>query len=143
MGIIQVIYDYMRMLAERPTIVLDTKTANWNSGVATSGLAGCDLFTYGVAGQWWRMQEAYFRLFPGIFNIAATITYRVYFTIIGAETLIGEDDVLANGTDGDIIPLYWFWINAEIYGPLRVELYSDTPADDGVTVPYEYRVKSW
>jgi hypothetical protein len=59
----------IKLLTQRATITTATTTANWNSGVATSGLAGGDLFTVGVAGRWWRAQEAYFQL--GAFNAAA------------------------------------------------------------------------
>ena len=130
-------------LTERPRIVPGTVTANWNSGVATSGQPGADLFTYGEVGQWWRMQEAYLKLFPGVWNIASVITIRSYLTMMGIEQIVGDEDWDADGTDGNLALIYWFWLNAEVYGPLRVEVYSDQAADDGVVVPYEYRVKSW
>ncbi len=135
--------QWVRLLVQHPITTSATKTANWNSGVATSGLAGADLFTYGLANQWWRLQEAYFKVFPGIWNVAAVLTCRVYFTVMGAEQLISSEDWNADGTDGNVAFIYWFWSNYEMYGPLRVELYSDTPADDGVAAPYEYRVKDW
>ena len=136
-------YELLKKLTARPDIVPGTTTAIWNSGVATSGLAGADLFTYGAVGDWWRLQEAYLKLFPGVWNVAATITIRAYLTIMGAEELIGDEDWLADGTDGNIAYIYWFWLMAEIYGPLRVEVYSDQVADDGVVAPYEYRIKDW
>lgn len=133
----------IRLLVERPRIIPGVATAPWNSGVATSGQPGADLFTYGVANQWWRLQEAYVKLFPGIWNVAATITIRSFYYIMGAEEMVGDEDWLADGTDGNIAYIYWFWLAAEIYGPLRVEVYSDNAADDGVIAPYEYRIKSW
>ena len=120
-----------------------TTTALWNSGVATSGEPGADLFAYGMANQWWRLQEAYLKLFPGVWNVASVITVRSYLYIMGGEELIGEEDWDADGTDGNVAYIYWFWTMAEIRGPLRVEVYSDNVADDGVIAPYEYRVKSW
>ena len=59
------------------------------------------------------------------------------------ELLIGDEDWDADGTDGNVAYIYWFWLQAELYGPLRVELYSDQAADDGVAAPYEYRYKEW
>jgi hypothetical protein len=139
MGIIQDV----RMFLAHPRPVIGTATGNWNSGIATSGQPGADLFTYGAANQWWQLSEGYFRLFPGIWNIAAVITVRAYLTLMGVEVAIGDEDWDADGTDGQVGIFYWFWIPYEIFGPLRVELYSDQAADDGVVVPYEYRVKSW
>lgn len=130
----------LRLLIERPTRVVTTKTANWNSGVATSGLAGADLFTHGAVGQWWRICEAFLVL--AAFNAAATVTIRVYMTYAGALRKIGEEDWVV-AVDGDIAYIYWFWLNAEIYGQLRVEAYSDQAADDGLAAPYEYRHKRW
>lgn len=135
--------QYLKLLAQEAVIVPGTTTANWNSGVATSGLAGADLFTYGAVGQWWRLQEAYLKIFPGVWNVASVITIRSYLLIMGGDELIGQEDWDADGTDGNVAYIYWFWLNAEIYGPLRVEVYSDNAADDGVAAPYEYRRKDW
>jgi hypothetical protein len=78
----------VRMLTQRCRIVTGTVTGNFFAGVATSGLPGQDLFGYGRVNQHWRLQEAYFGLFPGFFNIAAVISVRIYFTVFGAEQLI-------------------------------------------------------
>jgi hypothetical protein len=133
----------IRLLAQRPRIITGSVTGAWNTGFATSTLAGADLFAYGVANQWWRLQEAYIKLFPGVWNIATTITVRAYAYIMGTEQEIGNADWLADGTDGSIIYVYWFWLAAEMYGPLRVEVYSDNPLDDGIAAPYEYRIKDF
>ena len=135
--------SYVRLLVQKPRIVPGTTAALWNSGVATSGQPGADLFTYGMANQWWRLQEAYLKLFPGVWNVASVITIRSYLNVMGGEEMIGNDDWDADGTDGNVAYIYWFWTLAEIYGPLRVEVHSNNVADDGVIAPYEYRVKSW
>jgi hypothetical protein len=62
MGLAQAI----KLLVQHSRIVTGTVTGNFFGGVCTSGLPGQDLFTYGRANQWWRLQEAYFRLFPGV-----------------------------------------------------------------------------
>jgi hypothetical protein len=133
----------VQLLAQKARIVPGVTTANWNSGVATSGLPGADLFTFGAVGQWWRLQEAYLKLFPGVWNVASVITIRSFLYVMGGMEMIGDEDWDADGTDGNVAYIYWFWLNAEIYGPLRVEVYSDQAADDGVAAPYEYRVKDW
>ena len=132
-----------KVLIQHARIVPGTRTGNFFGGVCTSGLPGQDLFTYGAVGEWWRLQEAYFKLFPGIWNALAHITCRVYFTIMGGEELVGDADWDADGTDGNVAPIYWFWLNYEMYGPMRVELQSDNAGDINVTVPFEYRVKDW
>jgi hypothetical protein len=133
----------IRLLVQRPKIIIGTTTAAWNGGTATSGLPGADLFAHGGAGQWWRLQEAYLKLFPGVWNVASVITVRSFLIVMGGEEMIGDEDWDADGTDGNVAYIYWFWLMAEIYGPLRVEVYSDQAVDDGVTVPYEYRIKNW
>jgi len=126
-------------LTERARIVPGEVTANWNSGVATSGQPGADLFTYGGVGQWWRLTEAWLVLTG--FNPAATVTIRVYLTIAGEERQMPEEEWEV-ALDGPLAYIFWFW-QIEIYGPLRVEAHSDQAADDGFTAHYEYRVKSW
>ena len=126
-------------LTERAMIVPGTVTANWNSGVATSGEAGADLFTYGGVGQWWRLTEAWLVLTG--FNIAATVTIRIYLTIAGEERLMPPEEWEV-AFDGPLAYILWFW-EIEIFGPMRVEVHSDQAADDGFTASYEYRVKSW
>jgi len=131
----------IKKLLQRPEIIIGTVTANWNTGIATSLQSGADLFTVGVAGQWWDLSEAYLKIFPGVWNGLATVTIRSYLSIMGGEEMIGDEDWKADGSDGNVAYIYWFWLNAEIYGSLRVEVESNVLADDGVTVPYEYRVK--
>jgi len=75
--------------------------------------------------------------------VASIITIRSFLYIMGGEEMIGDEDWDADGTDGNVAFIYWFWLMAEIRGPLRVEVYSDNAADDGVIAPWEYRVKKW
>ncbi len=129
----------LALLVQHSRIINGTVTANWNSGVATSGQPGADLFTYGAANQWWRLQEAYVLL--AAFNAAATVTIRAYEILMGAEReIMNEDWTVA--ADPPVIFIVWFW-EVEMFGPLRIEAFSDQVADDGLTAPYEYRVKPW
>jgi len=106
--------------------------------VATSGQPGADLFTIGTPNTWFRLCDAYLVLTA--FNIAATVTVRSCLNIAGAERrLEGEWDV---ATDGEIAYIFWFW-EMQLYGPLRIEVYSSVIGDDGFPATYEYRVKSW
>lgn len=137
------IWTAVKLLTQRSQIITGTVTGNFFGGACTSGLPGQDLFTYGLPNQWWRLTEGYFRLMPAIWTWGARITVRTYFNIMGGMQLIGEADYDADGTDGNIAYIYWFWLAAEMYGPLRVELQSNNAGDINVTVPYEYRVKDW
>jgi len=124
-------------LVQTPTIVDGSVTANWNSGVATSGLAGADLFSIGRAGQWYLLNQGCV-LVAG-FNVAATITIREYGWVMGAERLLYTDTY----TFADDIVFFSIWLDMEMYGIYRVEIHSDQATDDGLTVPYEYRIKDW
>jgi hypothetical protein len=129
-----------KLLYQHARIITETTTANWNSGVASSGNPGGDLFTLGAVGQWWRLQEAYLLL--SAFNAAATVTIRAYEPLMGAERMVATDDWTV-ALDGPVIFLF-FWVFAwEIYGPVRIEIFSDQAADDGLAAPYECRVKEW
>ncbi|MFA5401239.1 MAG: hypothetical protein WC359_12400 [Dehalococcoidia bacterium] len=125
-------------LVQKPTIVPGATTANWNSGVATSGQPGADLFTFGAVGQWWMLKEAYMLL--SAFNIAATVTVRAYETLMGAERMVATDDWTV-AVDGPVIYLFFWFFSWEMYGPVRIEVFSDQAADDGLAAPYEYRYK--
>jgi hypothetical protein len=59
--------------------------------------------------------------------------------IAGANRLMLTDDWTM---PEEVIFLSW-WFDTEFYGPMRVEIFSDQGADDGLVVPYEYRIKDW
>jgi hypothetical protein len=127
----------IKLLKQVAQIVTASTTANWNSGVAPSGAAGATLVTMGRAGAWCRLN------FGGVimtgFNIAATVTIREYMDVAGAARLILTDDWIM---PQEMAILSW-WIDLEVFGLYRIELYSDQAVDDGVAVPYEYRIKDW
>jgi hypothetical protein len=127
----------VKLLVEHPRIINLSTTANWNSGVASGGLAGADLITIGVAGQWYRLNQ--FSIVGTGFNIAATVTVRAYMIVAGAMRMILTDDWTM---PQELIFLSW-WFDTEFFGPMRVEIFSDQAADDGLAVPYEYRIKEW
>jgi len=129
-----------KLLYQHPRIITGTTTGNWNSGVATSGQPGADFLTLGAVGQWWRLQEAYLLLSD--FTPGATVTVRAYETLMGAEREVGNDDWTV-GVDPDIIFIFFWFIAWEMYGPVRIEVFSDAAADDGLAAHYEYRTKEW
>jgi hypothetical protein len=129
----------IKRLVQHSRIVSTTATGAWNGGVATSGNPGADLYTYGAANKWWRLAESYLLL--SAFNIAATVTIRAYETLMGAEREIMDDNWVV-ALDGDVAYIVWFW-DVQIFGRLRIEVFSNVAADNGIVVPYEYRVKDW
>jgi hypothetical protein len=132
-----VLAEYIKLLIQEPRIVIASTAANWNSGVAPSGAAGATLVTMGHVGAWCRLNLGIVILTG--FNIAATVTIRGYMDVAGANRRVMEDDWTM---PEEMAVLNW-WIDAELYGLYRVELYSDQAADDGLNVPYEYRIKDW
>lgn len=126
------------LLVERPNIIPGATTANWNSGVATSGQPGADLITIGAANQWYRLNQ--FTIVMAGFNAAATVYVRCYMDVAGVNRLVIDDDY---GPPPPETAFLSWWFDAEFYGPFRVELYSDQAVDDGLAVPYEYRIKNW
>jgi len=130
--------EYIKLLCEEPRIVPGTATEDWNSGVlSTSGQPGADLVTIGAAGQWYRLNQ--FTIVTAGFNAAATVYVRSYMDVAGVNRLVIADDW---PMPEEVVFLSW-WFDAEFYGPFRVEVYSDNPLDDGLVVPYEYRIKHW
>jgi hypothetical protein len=129
--------EYIKLLIQRPQIIPGSTTANWNTGFAPSGAAGATLVTIGAAGQWYRLNQ--FSIVTAGFNAAATVYVRSYMDVAGVNRLILDDDYTM---PREVVFLSW-WFDAEFYGPFRVEIYSDQAVDDGLAVPYEYRIKDW
>lgn len=116
-------------------------TADWNGGTATSGEVGADLVTLGAN----NTKNKVLSLLMSLQNLThgATITARMYMQINGTERQIsfGGSSTLTfiAGTDPDGQPLIdGVW---GIHEALRIELYSDTAADDGKSVDYDYMLE--
>jgi len=110
---------------------------NWNSGVATSGLAGDDLTTIGLVTADFMIHS----LLVSIANLTpgANVTVRMYTDINGTNQEIYNQPFI-QGTDPDGL-----WIingTLGISSALRIEVYSDQAADDGAAVEYEYMRQS-
>jgi len=132
----------VRFLASKPRFYEGSVTANWQSGVATSGGVGADFITLGTA------ETVYYSM--GLFGVpiiyayigdltgGATITYRAYATIFGVMRLADDDDYIV-GVDPNIMPMY-AWVER---GQVRIEIMSDDPLDNGAAIPYEYSLKTY
>ena len=111
--------------------------ANWNSGVATSTLAGADLVTIGAA----NTNRLLHSLLVTIANLTpgAIVTVRLYQVVNGAEQQV-YNQVFTQGVDPDGL---WI-VNGElgIHQALRVEVLSNAPADDGAVVDYDYLLEN-
>ncbi len=129
----------IKLLIQRPRIVIGTTRALWRTGTATSGQLGGDLVTVGVANQWYRLNQ--FALVLTGFNGAAIITTRAYMDMAGANRLVILD-TWTIATSPAVAFLSWFF-DAEFNGPFRVEVYSNNALDDNFTATYEYRIKDW
>jgi hypothetical protein len=114
--------EYIKLLIQRPQIVIGSTTANWNTGFAPSGAAGATLVTIGTAGQWYRLNQ--FTIVTVGFNAAATVYVRAYMDVAGVNRLVIADDW---PMPEEVVFLSW-WFDA---------------VDDGLAVPYEYRIKDW
>jgi hypothetical protein len=110
-------------------------TGNWNSGVATSGLAGADFLTIGAAGIVTLLYDMLIRI-NGL-TAAANITVRIFRQINGVERQVyGQTFVVGVDTD-----LWQISGQTAIDGVLRVEINSSAPADDGAAIPFEYMLE--
>jgi len=114
-------------------------TALWNSGVATSGEAGADLVSIGVAAD--RKKLNLLEVDISQLTVGSTITIRLYDLVNAVERNIypppGTTWIV--GTDPDAIAV----IDGpmEITGVLRVEVYSNAAGDDGLAVAYKYALE--
>ncbi len=130
----------IHFLANPPTFYSGEITANWQSGVATSLLAGADFLTIGTAETIYS-SAGFFGLpivyaYIGDLTPGATITYRAYATIFGVMRL-ADDDAYVVGVDSDIMAIF-AWVER---GQVRIEIMSDNIGDNGAAIPYEYSLK--
>lgn len=129
----------LNFLTQHPRIISGTIARNWNTGVATSGFAGGDLFTLGAPNIWWILSGSFMLL--SAFNAAASVTMRGYQTLMGAERQAWADTWTV-ALDGEVAFIS-YWFEVPIRGQIRVEVNSDQVADDGLIATYESWVKDW
>jgi len=111
--------------------------AAWSSGFATSGNPGADLITIGAEDVRYKVHS----LLVSIVNLSpgASIEVRLYQELNGVEHEVYNQSFVP-GTDPDGL-----WIingTVSIHQELRVELYSNDPADDGAAVDYDYMLEA-
>ena len=109
-------------------------SANWQSGVATSGEVGADLVVLGVDGSRKKLHS----LVVGVaaLTAGAKVSIRMYKTVNGVEQKI-YPPMPQTFTIGTVAPGIWV-VNGtvEIDQSVRVECCSDTPADNGRAITY-------
>lgn len=110
-----------------------TTVANWNSGVATGGLAGADLVTIGANDIRRKIHHLDVRI--GGLTAAATITIRLYKQVNGVDTIFYDQDWVV-GTDPDSISVIDGVLGS--HEAVRCEVYSDNALDDAFALPYDY-----
>lgn len=113
-----------------------SKTANWQSGIGSSGSAGADLVTIGANDAGKEVHSAIVDI--SALTAGATISIRLYQQVNGTEKCILDDDFIV-GTDPQAIPV----INSPlgIHEALRIEVQSNNALDNGLAVAYEYTLE--
>lgn len=132
----------IRFLVSPPRLYTGTVPGNWQSGFATSGLAGGDFLTIGTPTTMYYagglLGMPLILIYIGDLTPGATIIWRGYITIFGAMRLVADDDYVV-GADPDIMSIF-AWTNR---GQIRIELHSDNAGDNGAAIPYEYALKTY
>ena len=110
--------------------------ANWQSGTGTSLEAGADLVSIGAAGDRKKLHSLVVGI--GALTVGATITIKLFQLVNGVDTKVYPTvgSTWTVGTDPNGI-----WVitgTLEIDGVLRVEVESDTVADNGLAITYKY-----
>ena len=124
-----------RLLGEVP--VSDSATANWQSGIATSGETGADLVTIGA-------NDVKYKLHSLVVNISAlsagaVTVIKLFMRVNGVERKVYHQSFI-KGTDPDGL---WL-VNGPvgIHQAVRVELASNNAADNGQSVDYDYMLEA-
>ena len=110
-----------------------TTTANWYTGMGTSGETGGDAVAIGTAGTYKKVQA----LWLNIENLAngATVTVRLYHPINGVEKKVYQQS-FARGVDPNGL-----WIisgTLAVSGILRCEIQSDNSGDIAKSIAWEW-----
>lgn len=109
-----------------PPVVGET-IADWNT-------AESDIVTIGGSGVAYWPDLMLINLSDLTFG--ATITLRSYMVVNGIEELIGEEDYVVGGVD-DVVWASGVFLFA-FHEPIRITGESDTPADNGLPIKYDY-----
>ena len=111
-------------------------TANWNSGVGTSGETGADLVAIGSHGVRYKLHS--FLINISALAAGATVTVRLFMQVDGAERKVYQQ-TFTKGTDPDGL---WIVNGAVgIHEALRCESHSNNAADDGKAIDYDYMLE--
>lgn len=110
-----------------------TASKDWHSGIATSGKAGGDIVVIGTPSDTYKVHSLLVTI--RYLGAGSKLDIRLYKNVNGVPQCFYDSSFIV-GTSTNAIPI----IDGEIgiTGPLRVELYSDNPIDDGASVDYEF-----
>jgi len=115
------------------TPVVGSTTANWQSGAATSGEVGADLVTIGANDTKTKIHSAFMSI--ALLTNLASITVRAYTQINGTERKFYQQN-FTRGIDPDGVLIITGTIG--VHEAVRVEVQSDTAADNGLAISYDY-----
>ena len=110
---------------------------NWQSGTGTSGEAGADLVTIGANDTRYKLHSLLVNI--SALTVGAIITVKLFMEVDGTERKVYEQPFI-QGVDPDGL-----WIvngTVGIHEALRVEVESNTVADNGLAVVYDYMLEA-
>lgn len=117
--------------------VAGSTTANWQSGVGTSGETGADLVTLGANDT--RNKVLSLLVSIHLLTAGAVITVKMFMQVNGTERKVySESFVQGVDTNG-------LWIingAVGIHEALRVEVQSNTAGDNGLAIHYDYMLEA-
>ena len=116
--------------------VSDSVTANWQSGIGTSGESGADLVNIGDSGVKHKLHSLVVNI--SALTGGAVIVLKLFLKVNGIERKVYHQS-FTKGIDPDGL-----WIvngTVGMHEALRVELQSDNAADNGKAVDYDYMLE--
>ena len=124
-----------KLAGETPTS--GSVTANWQSGMATSGETGADVVTFGANDTRKKLHS----LLLSIHNFASggKVTIKLFMQVNGTERKVYQED-FNKGNDPD-----GCWVvngTVGIHEAVRVEAQSNRAADNGVALHYDYMLEA-
>lgn len=107
--------------------------ANWQSGVGTSGETGADLVTIGANDTKNKLHSLLVSI--RALTVGAVITVKMFQQVNGVEDKVYQQNFVRGTSPNGL------WIvdaTVGIHEALRVEVQSDTVADNGLAIHYDY-----
>lgn len=115
-------------------------TADWQSDTGTSGETGADLVSIGSAGNRKKVHSLVLNI--GALTAGAIITIKLFMLVNDVETKVYPPAGTTWTVDTDPNGIWVVNGTLEIAGVMRVEVESDTPADNDKAISYEYDLEA-